>query len=77
MRLIVANPGRSLILQITEGETEALREALESLLSAFIEEEPSHTASEPKCAVLEDLLSELGLVRVDFHAAAEPAGKGA
>ena len=74
MRLIAGNPGKSLILQITEPDVERLREGLDNLL--YMTERLSRI-SEPNRAVVEDLISELQRVRVDFHAAAERAAKEA
>jgi len=70
MRLIAGNPGKSLILQITEPDVERLREGLDNLL--YMTERPSRI-SEPDRAAVEDLISELQRVRVEFHAAAAAA----
>ena len=74
MRLIAGNPGKSLILQITEPEVERLREGLDNLL--YMTERPSRI-SEPDRAAVEDLISELQRVRVEFDAAAAAAADSA
>ena len=71
MRLIAGNPGKSLILQITEPEVERLREGLNNLL--YMTERPSRISEPDRRAAVEDLISELQRVRVEFDAAAAAA----
>ena len=71
MRLIAGNPGKSLILQITEPDVERLREGLDNLL--YMTERPSRISEPDRRAAVEDLISELQRVRVEFDAAAAAA----
>ena len=75
MRLIAGNPGKSLILQITEPEVERLREGLDNLL--YMTERPSRISEPDRRAAVEDLISELQRVRVEFDAAAAAAADSA